>query len=109
MQSMSETPAASFRADETLNAWFQIYGLTTDEKGTHASALVEYILEKQGKKPLAPLKLSDLEVTAAGSQITVRKALSLSGFESGDYHLTINVEDRTSHAKITQTVPFRVE
>jgi GWxTD domain-containing protein len=98
-----------FRADEKIYLWFQIYGLATDAKGNHASALVEYTLVKQEKKSPAPLKLSDLEGTAAGSQITVRKEVPLWGFEPGDYRLTIRTEDRTTHANVTQSALFRVQ
>jgi len=103
------TPA-SFKRDQRMNLWLQVYNLQTDEKTKRPSAKIEYeIVNVANNKPVLHSSESTDTMGNLGDQMTLEKSLALTSFQPGIYRLTVKVDDNVSKQQITPSVRFAVE
>jgi GWxTD domain-containing protein len=103
------TPA-SFKRDQRLNLWLQIYNLQADTKTNKPSAKVEYeIVNMANNQAVVHSSESTDTMGNLGDQMTLEKSLALSGFQPGIYRLTVKVDDNISKQQIAPSVRFAVE
>ena len=101
---------ASFKRDQKLNFWMQVYNLGLDEKTKKASAQVEYdIVNAADNKAVVHTVESTDKMGNVGDQLTLEKSLSLSNLPPGTYQVTIKVTDNVSKQTISQPAKFAVE
>ncbi len=101
---------ASFKRDQRLNLWLQVYNLQADEKTKKPSAKVEYeIINIASNQAVLHSSESTDSMGNVGDQITLEKSLALSGFQPGVYRLTVKVDDNVSKQQIAPSVRFAVE
>ncbi|HEY4899370.1 MAG TPA: GWxTD domain-containing protein [Terriglobales bacterium] len=103
------TPA-TFKRDQRLNLWLQVYNLQADTKTNKPSAKVEYEIVNMANNQ-AVVHSSETTDTMGnlGDQMTLEKSLGLSGFQPGIYRLTVKVDDNISKQQIAPSVRFTVE
>jgi len=101
---------ATFKRDQRLNLWMQVYNLQADEKTKKPSAKVEYEIVNVATNQ-AVLHASETTDTMGnlGDQMTLEKGLALTGFQPGIYRLTVKVDDNVSKQQISPSVRFAVE
>ncbi|MDR3748321.1 MAG: GWxTD domain-containing protein [Acidobacteriota bacterium] len=101
---------ASFKRDQRVNLWMQVYNLQADEKTKKSSAKIEYEIVNLANNQAV---LHSLESTEAmgnvGDQVTLEKSLALNSFQPGTYRLTVKVDDNISKQQIAPSVRFAVE
>lgn len=103
------TPA-SFKRDQRMNVWVQVYNLQSDEKTKRPSAKIEYeIVNVANNQPVLHSSESTDTMGNLGDQMTLEKSLALTGFQPGIYRLTVKVDDNVSKQQITPSVRFAVE
>jgi GWxTD domain-containing protein len=103
------TPA-SFKRDQRMNVWLQVYNLQTDEKTKKPSAKIEYeIVNVDSNQAVLHASESTDTMGNLGDQMTLEKSLALTGFQPGIYRLTVKVDDNVSKQQITPSVRFAVE
>jgi len=101
---------ASFKRDQRVNLWMQVYNLQPDEKTKRPSAKVEYeIVNVATNQPVLHSSESTDTMGNLGDQMTLEKSLALTSFEPGIYRLTVKVDDNVSKQQITPSVRFAVE
>jgi hypothetical protein len=101
---------ATFKRDQRLNLWMQVYNLSMDEKTKKPSAQIEYdIVNQQTNKSVLHVVESTDQMANAGEQMTLEKSLSLATFDPGLYRLTVKVVDNVSKQDITPFARFQVE
>ena len=101
---------ASFKRDQRLNMWMQVYNLGMDEKTKKPSATVQYdLINMQTNKSVVTASESTDQMGNTGDQITLEKSLALNSMEPGLYRLTVKVEDKVSNQTLTRSTPFQVE
>lgn len=101
---------ASFKRDQRMNLWMQVYNLQSDEKTKKPSAKVEYeIVNLANNQAVLHSSESTDTMGNLGDQMTLEKSLALSGFQPGIYRLTVKVDDNVSKQQITPSVRFAVE
>jgi len=101
---------ASFKRDQRLNLWIQVYNLAMDEKTKKPAATIEYdIVNQQSNKSVLHVVESTDKMTNAGEQLTLEKTLALQNFEPGLYRLTVKVDDNVSKQTISPFARFAVE
>jgi len=101
---------ASFKRDQRINLWMQVYNLQADEKTKKPSAKIEYeIVNMASNQPVLHSSESTDTMGNVGDQITLEKSLALSGFQPGVYRLTVKVDDNVSKQQIAPSVRFAVE
>jgi GWxTD domain-containing protein len=101
---------ASFKRDQRMNLWMQVYNLQADEKTKKASAKIEYeIVNTANNQSVLRSSESTDTMGNVGDQITLEKSLTLSAFQPGIYKLTVKVDDNISKQQIAPSVRFAVE
>ncbi len=100
----------TFRRDEKMGVYIQLYNFTPDEKTQKPNGAIEYEVVKQGTNE----KIFDFteEVTsiegASANQVTVEKLLPLKNLEPGQYTLRMKVVDRNGEKTLTTSADFKV-
>lgn len=101
---------ASFKRNQRLNFWMQVYNLGIDDKTKKSSATVEYdIVNSTTKKPVVQTTESTDQMGNVGDQMTLEKSVPLASLEPGTYELTIKVNDKVANQKISPQARFVVE
>uniref|UniRef100_E6QKA5 GWxTD domain-containing protein n=1 Tax=mine drainage metagenome TaxID=410659 RepID=E6QKA5_9ZZZZ len=100
----------SFKRDQHLNCWMQVYNLGIDDKTKSNSATVTYEIQ-DGTTDKILLATSELSknMSAHSDQLTMERTVPLAGLQPGKYKMTILVNDAISKQQITNSVPFVVE
>jgi len=77
---------ASFKRDQRLNLWMQVYKLTMDEKTKKPSATVQYdLINSQTNKSVVTSTESTDQMGNVGDQLTLEKSMALNSVEPGLY------------------------
>ncbi|MFZ0913275.1 MAG: GWxTD domain-containing protein [Candidatus Korobacteraceae bacterium] len=101
---------ASFKRDQRMNLWMQVYNLQADGKTKKPSAKIEYeIVNVASNKAVLQSSESTDTMGNVGDQITLEKSLALNAFSPGIYKLTVKVDDNISKQQIAPSVRFAVE
>ncbi len=103
------TPA-SFKRDQKLNFWMQVYNLGIDEKSRQNAATIQYeIIDSSTSKSVVTTSEDSKALGANQDQVTLEKSMPLASLQPGKYMVKISVNDSVSKQTIAQTAPFTVE
>ena len=101
---------ATFKHDQHMGLWMQVYNLQPDDKTKKTSAKIEYeIVNLANNQPVLHSSESTDTMGNVGDQITLAKTLALDSFKPGQYRLTVKVDDNVSKQQIAPSVRFAVE
>ena len=101
---------ATFKRNQRLNFWMQVYNLGVDDKTHKPSADVQYqIVDTKTNKPVVNTEESSSNIANAGDQMTLEKSLSLASVPPGTYRITIKVTDNLTKQTINPSASFQVE
>ncbi len=101
---------ASFKRNQRLNFWMQVYNLSMDGQTKKPSATVEYdIVNSATRKSVVQTTESTDQMGNVGDQMTLEKSLPLASLAPGTYELTIKVNDKVAKQTITPSAKFVVE
>lgn len=100
----------SFRRDQNLNFWMQVYNLGIGEKSKQNSATITYqIVDQATNKTLLDTSEDSHKLGANLDQLTIEKSVPLASLQPGKYLVKIKVDDSISKQEIAQSAPFTVE
>ena len=100
----------SFKRNQKLNFWMQVYNLSVDEKTHKPSATIEYdVVNTATNKAVVHTTESTEQMGNVGDQVTLQKSLSASNLEPGSYRIEIKVNDNISKQTVDPTATFTVE
>jgi hypothetical protein len=100
----------TFRRDEKMGIYWQLYNFTPDEKTQKPSGTIEYEVVKNGSNE-SVFQFSEEAGTlesASATQVTVEKVLPLKALQPGQYTLKMKVTDKISNTVLNQTAAFTV-
>ena len=97
--------SATFRRNEKLGIYVQLYHFGLDEASNKPNGTIEYEIVDNATNSRV---LSETESVTKGSQITVEKWLRLRDLEPGTYTLTIKIVDRIRNQTIAAAAMFTV-
>jgi len=101
---------ASFKRNQRVNFWMQVYNLGIDQQTHKPSATFEYeITNLASHKAIVHAVESTQQMGNIGDQITLAKSLPLTAVEPGLYQVTIKVDDKVSKQSVAPTTTFTVE
>jgi len=101
---------ATFKRDQRVNFWMQVYNLGIDQQTHKPSATVEYeITNMTSHKAIVHAVDDTQKMGNVGDQLTLARTLPLAAVEPGQYQVTIKVDDKVSKQTITPTATFVVE
>ena len=101
---------ASFKKDEKLSVWLQVYNLGIDDKTKKPEATVQYqITNTVTNQPVLDFTETTAQMGNIGEQVTLAKTWPLSKLGPGVYQVTIKVDDQVSKQVISPTAKFAVQ
>ena len=108
---VSPNPATpvSFKRNQDLNFWMQVYNLRIDDDTKSNSATVTYEISDSTGAVILQKGLESKDLGAHSDQLTVEKSLPLAGLAPGKYKVTVRINDAISKQEIAQSAPFVVE
>jgi hypothetical protein len=101
----------SFKRDEKMGIYLQLYNFEPDEKTQKPSGTVEYEIVRNGNNQKVLEHTEDVQTLPGSStQVTVEKVLNLQtlGLEPGQYTLKMKVTDKNKNESLTQQAMFTV-
>ncbi|MDR3740565.1 MAG: GWxTD domain-containing protein [Terracidiphilus sp.] len=108
--SVNPATPVSFKRDQKLNFWMQVYNLGIDEGTKSNQARVTYqIIDTANNSVLLEKQMDSKDLGEHSDQLTVENSLPVAGLQPGKYKVTIKVADLISKQEIAQSVPFVVE
>jgi len=105
----SDGKPVSFKRNQKLNFWMQVYNLGVDEKTHKASATFEYDVTDANNKAVIHTVESTDTMGNVGEQVTLQKTLSAANLQPGLYKIQIKVNDNVSKQTVDPTATFAVE
>ncbi len=102
----------TFKRDEKMGIYLQLYNFAADEKTQKPNATVEYEVTKNGdNKKIFDFKEEVAKADGASAQqYTIEKILPLQNLEPGEYTLKMKVTDRNANnAVLTPSATFKVQ
>jgi GWxTD domain-containing protein len=106
----NDATPVSYKRNQDLNFWMQVYNLGIDEATKSNSATVTYeITDAATNTVILQKELDSKELGAHSDQLTVEKTLPMAGLPPGKYKVTVKINDAISKQEIAQSAPFVVE
>jgi GWxTD domain-containing protein len=106
----SDGKPATFRRDQRLNVWLQVYNLQQDQQTKKTNATITYeIINLQTHQSVLHTDESSAAYGNTGSQLTIEKSMKLANVEPGIYNLKVTVSDGVTKQTITPSARFQVE
>jgi len=100
----------SFKRNQKLNFWMQVYNLSVDEKTHKPSATIEYnVTDTVTNKAVIHTVESTETMGNVGEQVTLQKTLSAANLQPGLYKIEIKVNDNLSKQTVDPSATFAVE
>ena len=99
----------SFKRDQDLDFWMQVYNLKINPKTKQNEATVHYLVTDMGThKTLFESTEAASKLNPNSDQVTLEKSMPLGGLQPGKYKITISVDDGVSNQQLAQSAPFEV-
>ena len=92
----SDGKPISFKRNQKLNFWMQVYNLSVDDKTHKPSATFEYNVTDANHKAVIHTVESTDTMGNVGDQVTLQKTLSAANLPPGLYKIEIKVNDNLS-------------
>ncbi len=105
----SDGKPISFKRNQKLNFWMQVYNLSVDEKTHKPSATIEYNVTDANNKAVIHTVESTDTMGNVGDQVTLQKTLAAANLPPGLYKIEIKVNDNLSKQTLDPTATFAVE
>jgi GWxTD domain-containing protein len=100
----------SYKRNQDLNFWMQVYNLGIDDATKSNNATVTYqIIDTTTGAVILQKELASKDLAGHSDQLTVENTLPMAGLQPGKYKVTIKVNDEISKQEIAQSAPFVVE
>ncbi len=106
----SDGKPVSFKRNQKLNFWMQVYNLSLDDKTHKPSATIEYnVVNAATNKNVIHTVESTDHMGNIGDQMTLQKTLAASNLDPGIYRIQIKVNDNLSKQTVDPSATFAVE
>jgi len=106
----SDGKPATFKANEQVNLWMQVYHLSLDPATEKPSATVQFkVIDNSSGHVLIDDRQATEEMGNIKEQLTLEKKLPIGKLPPGSYQVSITVSDRISGATISPSAKFIVE
>jgi len=100
----------SFKRNQKVYFWMQVYNLGMDDKTHKPSATVEYnVINAATNKAVIHTVESTDQMGNIGDQVTLEKPLSAASIDPGIYRIQIKVNDNISKQTVDPSATFSVE
>ena len=109
---VSGAPAVpvSFKRNQNLSFWMQVYNLGINDKTKTNQATIQYqVTDLANNKSIIDTQENSAQISPHSDQLTLEKTMPLANLQPGKYQVTITVNDGISRQQLAQSAPFTVE
>ena len=100
----------TFKRNQRVNFWMQVYNLGVDQQTHKPKATVEYnVVNAATNKAVIHTVESTDQMGNVGGQLTLEKSMAASSLPPGLYRLNIKVDDAVLKQTVDPSVTFAVE
>lgn len=100
----------SFRPEEKINLWMQVYNLAVDEKTGKPSASVQYrVMDLARNQSVYDLTESSRGAENDGRSVTLKKNFPAGSLPPGAYEVTVALHDLMSKQTLTRSAKFVIQ
>ncbi|HEY6251839.1 MAG TPA: GWxTD domain-containing protein [Candidatus Angelobacter sp.] len=100
----------SFRHDQNIGLWMQVYHLALDENTRKPAGTVEYqVVNTSTNQQVIDIRERAEQVGTIADQVTLEKSLPAGRLAPGEYQLTVKVTDLILGQTVTSAARFAVE
>ena len=100
----------SFKRNQKVNFWMQVYNLSVDDKTHKPSATIEYdVVNTATNKSVVHSVESTSTMGNIGEQVTLQKTMAAANLAPGIYRIQIKVNDSISKQTVDPSATFAVE
>ncbi len=100
----------SFKRNQKMNFWMQVYNLGIDDKTKKSDASFQYeIVDSKTNKAVVQTSETTAQLGSSGEEVTLEKSLPLASLPPGNYQLTVKVNDNVSKQQLVRPAKFAVE
>ena len=101
---------ATFKRNQNVNFWMQVYNLGIDQQTHKPSATVDFeIISLTNHQQVVHATGATQQMGNVGDQLTLEQRLRLAPLDPGAYQVTIKVDDKVSKQSLAPTATFIVE
>jgi hypothetical protein len=94
---------------QSLSFWMQVYNLGIDSKSKQNDATIQYqIVDLATNKPVLDTQEPSTKVSPNAEQLTLEKSLPLASLQTGQYQLSIKVNDHVNNQQTVESAKFTV-
>ncbi len=105
----SAAKPVSYKRNQDLDFWMQVYNLKINPKTKQNEATVNYRVTEMGShKTLFETTEAASKLNPNSDQVTLEKSMPLASLQPGKYQITISVNDGVSKQQLAQSAPFEV-
>lgn len=105
----SAAKPVSFKRDQDLDFWMQVYNLKINPKTKQNEATVHYqVTDMDSHKTMFESTEAASKLNPNSDQVTLEKSMPLASLQPGKYQITISVNDGVSKQQLAQSAPFEV-
>jgi GWxTD domain-containing protein len=106
----SDGKPASFKRDQRLNLWMQVYNLSIDEKTKKPSATIAYdVINAQTNQSVLHTVEKTEDMGNVGEQLTLQKSMAINKLAPGLYRFQVKIDDNVAKQSINPSARFAVE
>ena len=107
----SDGKPASFKRDQRLNLWMQVYNLAIDDKTKKPSATIAYdiINAQTNQSVLHTVEKTEDMGGNVGEQLTLQKSVALNKIDPGLYRFQVKIDDNVAKQSINPSARFAIE
>ncbi|MGA9039902.1 MAG: GWxTD domain-containing protein [Terriglobales bacterium] len=106
----SDGKPVSFKRNQKVNFWMQVYNLSVDDKTHKPSATIEYdVVNTATNKSVVHSVESTSTMGNIGEQVTLQKTMAAANLAPGIYRIQIKVNDGISKQTVDPSATFAVE
>ncbi|GAC1652226.1 MAG: hypothetical protein NVS9B15_12740 [Acidobacteriaceae bacterium] len=101
---------ATFKRDQKMNFWMQVYNLGIDDKTKKSDASFQYeIVDTKSNKAVVQTSETTAQLGSNGEEVTLEKSLPLGALQPGTYQLNVKVNDNVAKQQLVRPAKFVVE
>lgn len=105
----SAAKPVTYKRNQDLDFWMQVYNLKINPKTKQNEATVNYRVTDLGShKTLFETTEAASKLNPNSDQVTLEKSMPLASLQPGKYQITISVNDGVSKQQLAQSAPFEV-
>lgn len=99
----------TFKRNQNLNFWMQVYNLGIGENKQNGATIEYQIMDLATNKAILDTSETTNKLSPNADQVTLEKSVPLASLQPGKYMVSIKVNDGVKRQQFAESAPFTIE